>query len=32
MASSCGDGKVGALFTEGVSSSAVGELANDETV
>ena len=31
MASSCGDGKVAALFTEVVSSSAEGELAIDET-
>ena len=31
MASSCGEGKVAALFTEGVSSSAEGEMAIDET-
>ena len=31
MASSCGEGKVAALLTEGVSSSAEGELAFDET-
>ena len=31
MASSCGEGKVAALFTEGVSTSAEGELAIDET-
>ena len=31
MASSCGEGKVAALFTEGVSNSAEGELAIDET-
>ena len=31
MASSCGDGKVAALFTEGVSSSSEGEMAFDET-
>ena len=31
MASSCGEVKVAALFTEGVSSSAEGELAIDET-
>ena len=31
MASSCGEGKVAAPFTEGVSSSASGELAIDET-
>ena len=31
MAISCGEGKVAALFTEGVSSSAEGELATDET-
>ena len=30
-ASSCGEGRVAALFTEGVSSSAEGELAIDET-
>ena len=32
MASSCGEGKVAALFTEGVSSSAEWELEIDETV
>ena len=31
MASSCGQGKAAALFTEGVSISAEGELAIDET-
>ena len=31
MASSCGVGKAAALFAEGVSSSAEGELAIDET-
>ena len=31
MASSCGEGKVAALFTEGVSSSAEEEMAIDET-
>ena len=31
MASSCGEGKAAALFTEGVSSSAERELAIDET-
>ena len=31
MASSCVEGKVAVLFTEGVSSSAEGELAIDET-
>ena len=31
MASSCDEGKVAALFTEGVSSSAEGELAIVET-
>ena len=31
MASSCGEGKVDALFTEGVSSSAEGELSFNET-
>ena len=31
MASSCGEGKVATLFTEGVSRSAEGELAIDET-
>ena len=31
MASSCGEGKVVALFTEGVSKSAEVELAIDET-
>ena len=31
MASSCGEGKVSALFTEGVSNSAEGEVAIDET-
>ena len=31
MASSCGEGEVAAPFTEGVSRSAVGELAIDET-
>ena len=31
MASSYGEGKVAALFLEGVSSSAEEELANDET-
>ena len=29
MNSSCGEGKMAALFTEGVSSSAEGELATD---
>ena len=31
MANSCGEGKVAALFTEGVPSSVEGELAIDET-
>ena len=31
MASSCGEGKVAAMLTEGVSSSVEGELASDET-
>ena len=31
MTGSCGEGKVAALFTEGVSSSAEGELAIDKT-
>ena len=31
MASSCGEGKVAALFTEGVPSFVEGELAVDET-
>ena len=32
MASCCGEGKMAALFTKGVSGSAEGELALDETV